>query len=169
MNGVAMIRRAQKQDCINLAVLSLQVWLETYATEGTRTDYSKYVITTFTESYFLDRLKTSNYRLLISEVEDVLQGYVLINLNSHFGSESGLYGFEVEKLYIHNKFKGQGVGRSLLSAIEQQFGHRFWLYTWINNDSNSFYQHLGFKYIGKLDFQFSNLIIENNVYAFNGT
>lgn len=45
-----MIRVARKQDAINLAVLSMQVWLETYAQEGIRSEYSHHVLNTFTES-----------------------------------------------------------------------------------------------------------------------
>ncbi len=47
-----MIREAVEEDCINLAVLSLQVWLDTYAIEGIRIEYSKYVISNFTEACF---------------------------------------------------------------------------------------------------------------------
>ena len=160
-----MIREATKDDCINLAVLSLQVWLETYAVEGIRTEYSKYVLSTFTESYFLDLLNNSNYRLLLSEIDDTLQGYALINLKSCFKDETN--GFEIDKLYVHNKFNGQGVGRNLLYEVEQRYGGRFWLYTWTENTSNKFYQHLGFNQIGKLDIDFNGNVIENNVYGFN--
>ena len=52
-----MIRKAVKEDCINLAVLSLEVWLDTYAIEGIRTEYSSYVITNFTEVSFLNILR----------------------------------------------------------------------------------------------------------------
>ncbi len=31
-----MIREAKPEDCVDLAVLSLQVWLHTYATKGIR-------------------------------------------------------------------------------------------------------------------------------------
>jgi len=159
-----MIRDANQQDCINLAVLSLQVWLDTYAIEGIRSEYSTYVLATFTESYFLELLENPDYRLLISETDNTLQGFVLVNLDSQF--EDKEHGFEIEKLYVHNKFTGQGVGRTLLAEVEHQFGSSFWLYTWVENDSNHFYQHLGFRYIGQLNVDFSGMQIENNVYAF---
>ena len=165
--GVSVIRYAQKEDCINLAVLSLQVWLETYAVEGIRTEYSKYVIETFTETYFLSLLNKPNYQLLVSETEGTLQGFILINLDSHFESE--MNGFEIEKLYVHRNFKGQGLGRQFISEVRQRFGKNFWLYTWVENESNEFYKHLGFKYVGQLNFEFFNTLIKNNVYTFNCT
>ncbi|MEH6443650.1 MAG: GNAT family N-acetyltransferase [Oceanospirillaceae bacterium] len=160
-----MIRDAQEKDCINLAVLSLQVWLKTYAIEGIRTEYSQYVVSTFTELYFKDLLENPDYHLLVSAAEGVLQGFILINLQSRFESEAN--GFEIEKLYIHEKFTGKGLGRQLISNIEQRFGNRFWLYTWVENASNEFYKHLGFRNIGRLSFEFHHSTIVNNVYAFS--
>ncbi|MDP2559637.1 GNAT family N-acetyltransferase [Psychrobium sp. 1_MG-2023] len=161
-----MIRAAQPKDCISLAALSIQVWLETYAVEGIRTTYSTYAISTFTESYFLKLLNHPDYRLLVSEIDVIYQGYVLVNLASDFNDNSN--GFEVEKLYVHSKFSGQGIGRRLLEQVQKNYGDKFWLYTWVENESNHFYRHLGFTKLGLLSFEFDGQQIENNVYGFNG-
>ncbi|NQZ30728.1 MAG: GNAT family N-acetyltransferase [Oceanospirillaceae bacterium] len=160
-----MIREAHSKDAINLAALSIQVWLETYALEGIRAEYANYVLTTFTKDYFEDLIQQPQYRLFISEEDQVLQGYALVNLDSHFKTKKN--GFEIDKLYVHSKFKGQGLARQLLSEVATNCGERFWLYTWVENESNAFYQHLGFTQIGQLSFEFSHWLIENNVYAFN--
>lgn len=159
-----MIREAVKEDCINLAVLSLQVWLDTYAIEGIKTEYSKYVSTNFTEVCFLDILNNSNNRLLVCESNKVLQAFVLINFDSHFEGDDN--GFEIEKLYVDKRFKAQGIGSKLLTEVESRYGPKFWLYTWVENKSNGFYKHLGFKHIGNINFDFNNQIIENNVYSY---
>ena len=159
-----MIRKAVKEDCINLAVLSLSVWLDTYAIEGIRTEYSRYVLSNFTEVSFLNILNNPNNRLLICESNKVLQAFVLINFDSHF--EDADNGFEIEKLYVDKRFKAQGIGRKLLAEVESRYGPKFWLYTWVENKSNNFYKHLGFKNIGKINFDFNNQIIENNVYSY---
>lgn len=172
-----MIREARKEDASNLAVLSLRVWLDTYATEGIKTNYSEYVLSQFTPAYFEsliradspcmdDEVIESPYRILVFEQEDVLKGYVLINLASYFDDNSQ-YGFEIEKLYVDATFKGLGIGRSLIEAVKQHFGHFFWLYTWVENESNCFYTHLGFKQIGQFSFCFSEQLIENNVYHYS--
>lgn len=44
-----MIRTANVSDSANIAALSIQVWLDTYATEGIRQNISKYVLEKFTE------------------------------------------------------------------------------------------------------------------------
>ncbi|WP_202904878.1 GNAT family N-acetyltransferase [Marinomonas sp. S3726] len=174
-----MIRYARKEDASNLAVLSLRVWLDTYAIEGIKANYSEYVLSQFTPAYFElliradspcmdDKLIESPYRILVFEQEGVLKGYILINLASHFDDNSQ-YGFEIEKLYVDTKFKGLGIGRSLIDAVKQNFGHLFWLYTWVENESNRFYTHLGFKQIGQFSFSFSEQLIENNVYHYSET
>jgi ribosomal protein S18 acetylase RimI-like enzyme len=162
-----MIREANKGDCKNLATLSLQVWFETYAAEGIKTEYSAYALSAFTEQYFLSLLNKENYKILVSYDGTYLQGYALANLNSHYqGAENG---FEIEKLYVHNKSKGKGVGRMLLTEIEKKYGGAFWLYTWVENKSNGFYKKLGFKHVGQYEFKFADALINNNVFTFSRT
>lgn len=157
-----MFREATKDDCIKLAALSIKVWLDTYAKEGIKSEYAEYALSTFTGDYFLEVLNSNRLHLLVSENNDVLQGYVLINLESYYQTPDS--GFEVEKLYVDRCFKGQGIGKMLLNEIEKKFGKTYWLYTWVENESNGFYQHLGFERIGQLSFEFSGSLIENNVY-----
>lgn len=157
-----MVREATKDDCAKLAVLSIRVWLDTYAQEGIKTEYADYVLSTFTADYFLEILNNTKYRVLISEENEVLHGYVMVNLDSNYQTPES--GFEVEKLYVDNLFKGKGVGKKLLKSMENQFGRQYWLYTWVKNESNGFYEHLGFSRIGSLTFEFFGALIENNVY-----
>ncbi|MEC8327683.1 MAG: GNAT family N-acetyltransferase [Pseudomonadota bacterium] len=157
-----MIRHACKDDCLQLAALSIKVWLDTYAAEGIKREYAQYALATFTESYFSSLLDSPDYNLLVIEKDQVIQGYALLNMTSNFQSANN--GFELEKLYIDTRFKGQGLGKQLLTAVEHEFGNVYWLYTWVENESNGFYQHLGFRKIGKLIFEFAGTQIENNVY-----
>ena len=157
-----MVREATKDDCAKLAVLSIRVWLDTYAQEGIKTEYADYVLSTFTADYFLEILNNTKYRVLVSEENEILHGYVMVNLESNYQTPES--GFEVEKLYVDGLFKGKGVGKKLLKSVEDQFGRQYWLYTWIKNESNGFYEHLGFSRIGSLTFEFFGALIENNVY-----
>ena len=157
-----MIRLAMQQDCESLAALSIKVWLDTYAKEGIRPEYANYALSTFTSAYFSGLLETPDYRLLVSTDGEFIQGYALTNFGSHYQSPEN--GFEVEKLYVDNCFQGQGIGKKLLAEVTKQFGQRFWLYTWVENASNDFYQKLGFRQVGKLTFDFAQWTIENNVW-----
>lgn len=157
-----MIRHACKDDCLQLAALSIKVWLDTYAVEGIKREYAQYALATFTESYFSSLLDSPDYNLLVVEKDQVIQGYALLNMKSFY--QSAINGFELEKLYIDTRFKGQGLGKQLLNALEHEFGKAYWLYTWVENESNEFYQYLGFRNIGQHTFEFAGTQIENNVY-----
>ncbi len=162
-----MIREANESDCINLAALSLEVWLQTYSIDGICTDNSKHALSTFTEKHFKKSLLDPRYKLLVFIEGIYLRGYTLVNLESQFKSDEN--GFEIEKLYVQGAFQGQGIGQNLLSEIKARYGNRFWLYTWVRNKSIKFYKKFGFRDIGQYNFQFGNAIIENRVLGYGRT
>ena len=159
-----MIRNATEKDSLNLAALSIQVWLHTYATAGLRQEISNYVLSTFTEHYFDKLLNSPNYRILVFIEKNHLVGYIMANLESVWENE--LNGYEIEKLYVHENFQGKGIGRVLLSEMATQYGGTFWLSTWEHNvKAIGFYKHLGFLDIGCKHFQLENESHENRVLA----
>ncbi len=159
-----MIREAIASDCINLAALSLEVWLQTYSGDGIRTETSKYALSTFTEEHFKKVVIEPQRKLLVFTEDIYLRGYALINLDSRFKGED--HGFEIEKLYVQGSCQGQGIGKKLLSEAITRYGNRFWLYTWVHNESIKFYKNLGCKDIGQYDFKFGNDTIENLVFVY---
>ncbi len=163
-----MIREANKNDCINIAALSIQVWLHTYAIDGIRTEMSKYAICTFTEQYFSNLLSDNKYKILVYEKENHLLGYIIVNLESYF--ENDINRYEVEKLYVQEHFQGRGIGKKLLEEINIRFGSKYWLSTWVyNKKAIEFYKHLGFEDIGKIYFELEGEKHENRVLQFCNT
>lgn len=157
-----MIRQATSSDCINLAALSIKVWLDNYAIVGIRREFSQYVFDTFSEKKFIEHVNDPNCRLLVCEERGAIQGYALLNLTSYYISPAN--GYEVQRLYIDGRFKHQGIGLALLTEIEQRFGPTYWLYSWVENAANGFYQHLGFHKVGTISIDISGHTVENNVY-----
>jgi len=165
-----MIRAATEEDCLNLTALSLQVWLNTYALDGIRTEYSEFALSTFTEQKFRELLISPSHHLLIYTDGDFIRGYILINLDSHFESKETSHkelGYEIEKLYVQDNFQGKGIGKEFLLEVGNLFGNRYWLYTWEENASIAFYHHLGFKDIGEFNFELKSGLIKNRVLAFS--
>lgn len=160
-----MIRKANRSDCINLAALSLEVWLRTYCVDGIRTENSQFALSALTEDSFEKILADSSRRVLVFTENIYLRGYVLINLESHYQGEEN--GFEIEKLYVQEAFQTRGIGRKLLREVKKRYGNSFWLYTWVRNKSIQFYKLFGFKDIGQYDFKIGNDIIENRVLTYN--
>ena len=162
-----MIRAASRQDCLNLAALSIQVWLDTYAREGVRAVIADYVMSNFTRQQFEQLLQHPGYRTLVCVDDDHLLGYVVVNLESTF--ERSAHGFEIDTLYVQPQQQGRGVGRQLLAEVVRLYGERFWLSTWIHNEAAiGFYNRLGFAEIGRLDFHLGDERHENLVLGYPG-
>ncbi|UQI42303.1 GNAT family N-acetyltransferase [Vreelandella venusta] len=162
-----MIRKALKRDCLDLAALSLQVWLYTYAVKGVRSQISKYALSTFNEEYFAKLLERECIDVRVFEEDSHLIGFIVADLNSEL--EDGL-GYEIVTLYVSQHFHGKGVGRQLLREIENAHGFPFWLSTWVNNHGAiGFYDKLGFNIIGELNFNLEGELHRNHVFAYVGT
>jgi len=162
-----MIRPAITADCINLAALSIQVWLNSYARDGLRNGLSEYVLDTFSQKHFEQLLSRQYYQILVYEQQEHLLGFIALDLKSQF--ETAENGYEVDTLYVQNRHQGKGVGRQLLQAACNSHGKNYWLTTWVGNlEGLSFYQHLGFKDIGEYFFELEGEQHENRVLAFKG-
>lgn len=162
-----MIRKALPSDCLNLAALSLQVWLHTYAPQGIRSSLSQYALSTFTEEYFIKLLETESVDIRVFEQDSHLIGFIVADLNSTF---EGCSGYEIVTLYVSQHFHGKGVGRQLLKEIENAHGWPYWLSAWVNNhDAIGFYHKLGFNIVGELTFNLEGEQHRNHVFAYTGT
>ena len=161
-----IIRKANKEDSLNLAALSIQVWLHTYAATGIRTEISRYIFDTFTQKYFEKSIENPDSQILVATKDNHLIGYIRAHFGSFWKDESN--GYEIDKLYVQNHFQGRGLGKRLLNEISTQYGGTFWLSTWkYNHHAIAFYKHLGFIEIGTRYFQFEGEAHENCVLAIN--
>ncbi len=163
----ATIRPAAPSDAVTLAAISIQVWLDTYAQKGIRHEYAQFALETFSSAYFLERIENPEFSILVSEQNGHLLGFILTNYNSDYNNEN--YGYEIEKLYVLRHFQGKGVGSQLMNYASIKLGPRFWLYTWVENQANLFYEKYGLTNVGKFTFTFYEWEIENNVFRSSDT
>jgi ribosomal protein S18 acetylase RimI-like enzyme len=162
---VYLIRFATKNDCNNLAALSIEVWLEIYAVDGIRAEYSEFVLSKFTPEYFEERLNSDTHCILVIQENKFLRGFALVNKNSSFENVDSC--FEIEHLYIHRSSRGQGLGRELIDFIASNLSNKLWLYTWVDTSANVFYNRLGFRKVENHTFAFHQWEIANNVYFYH--
>ncbi len=160
-----MIREAHADDSINLAALSIEVWLHTYARQRVRKEIARYVLQNFTEHFFVSTLEHANYRILVFIKEDHLVGYSMVNLRSMWLNQSN--GYEIDKLYVQEHFQGMAIGRQLLAETLARYGGSCWLSTWVHNEKAlNFYKHMGFVDIGQRLFTLGKESHLNRVLAF---
>ena len=166
-----IIRPATPSDIPNLVVLGQQVWIATYADEGLRDEFSKYVLAEFTIKKMTEDLEKPEGIILVAENKGHLIGYVRIILDSktpHVLSEKGLTAPEINTLYVLERFLGKGVGYKLLDAAETHLKSNGFSQVWLDSFSENeraiqFYERQDFKRIGISYFEETGVRYKNIV------
>jgi diamine N-acetyltransferase len=151
-----MLRPARPGDARNLAALSIQVWLHTYATEGLREALATFVLTEFTEARFQQRIAEPRHRVLVEERAGHLVGYADLD----FEAPRKEARVELATLYVQEHFAGRGIGSQLLAACAEEARQRcgcpdLWLSVYHRNErAIAFYRNQGFTECGSFPFEF---------------
>ncbi len=143
-----MIRKATIQDSANIAALSIQVWLDTYATEGIRSALSRYVLTEYTEDNLMRKMENHENVFLLFEENDHLLGFAAIN----WAAKCPLSGDplpELVQLYVQERAAGKGIGSRLLEASFRFCREKGYPAIWLTAKSDNeralnFYSRRGF-------------------------
>ena len=162
-----MIRIAEAKDSSDIAALSIQVWLDTYAKKGIRKSISQYVLNEFTEKNIESKLSSENEVYFVAIEDGHLIGYVSLNISASCPVTRNKIP-ELDRLYIQEGFTGSGVGSKLLnSALTfcNSEGHKqVWLTVFYENTrALKFYEKHAFKEIGLTYFELENEKHKNHV------
>lgn len=138
------IRKAVSEDSISIAAVAIAVWIDAYAVSGMDESYSRYILGRFTESNVADLI--CNKHIYVAESEFGICGFSTV-------ADEGCGTYEIETMYVLNRFHSNGIGASLLSRIFEDFTGRFWLKcAGFNTRGISFYRRNGFIDTGFVDF-----------------
>ncbi|MCM5557042.1 GNAT family N-acetyltransferase [Pleomorphomonas sp. JP5] len=152
-------------DAANLAALSIEVWLHTYARDGIRQAFSDYVLREFTAERFVGHVADPRGAVLKCERGPYLLGYLLLDFDAACPTVPGLKG-EIATLYVRSRHAREGIGTGLL-AEAADLGRargleRFWLA--VNHENAPalrFYEAQGFSRHGSRDFELDGERHEN--------
>jgi diamine N-acetyltransferase len=163
-----LIRSGLLSDAENLTALTMQVWLQTYATEGISSTISRYVLSQFTVAHFQALLLARSSAVFVAEEGKNLIGYAVVSVGTPCPEPTSAT-VELATLYIQAPFAGKGVGSSLLRQAEswarQEKNSSVWL---IVNSKNARaiafytkhkYHKLGITYFALGDEKHENLIL----------
>lgn len=172
-SGINMnIRMASPDDALNLAVLAMQVWLDTYATAGIRKSISRYVLAEFTPDNMHRILSDRQSFVLVAERDNHLIGFshVVSGRETAFCDIAGQA--EIDRLYIQESFCNAGLGAELLSRTEHEARRRkvsaIWLSHWVRNcKAAGFYRKMGYADRGAICFEMEGEQHENRVLVKN--
>jgi ribosomal protein S18 acetylase RimI-like enzyme len=162
-----IIRPAEPEDVPNLTVLKQQVWIATYATEGIRTEFSRYVLDEFTEENTRRQTGDEQKLVLLAEMNDHLLGCIELSFNEVCPVEA-VSGPEIAVLYVLERFCGKGIGKALLDQVVIKLKNAGYTNVWLtvyykNENALGFYKRQNFTEIGKTWFNLGGNQYENKV------
>ena len=152
-------------DATNLAALSIEVWLHTYARDGIRRAFSDYVLREFTAERFAAHIADPQQVVLTCERGPYLLGYLRLDFDAACPTVPGLTG-EIATLYVRSRHARQGIGTGLLAVASDLCRARGIERVWLavnheNAPAIRFYEAQGFSRHGSRDFELEGEKHEN--------
>ncbi len=167
------LRPATQDDCSSLAALSIEVWLGTYLRNGINRIFSDYVLSTYTPDHFAHALHNPAERLIVSQNQDGIDGYIRIR-HGRPRPAGGPSRTEISTLYIQPRHQGRHIGRLLLEAGLKTCRSEGWDAPWLaanaqNTRAIAFYLRHGFEPAGLTCFQVQDSQYPNDVLQYRGS
>lgn len=164
------LRLASAPDAVTISALSIQVFLDTYATEGIRPDLALEAHSEYSVNAFGERLAQPQRRFILAEKGDGLMGFAEVLLTSAPSPAQGFTGAELVRLYVQPAAQRIGVGRALLASAEHAVRAEnlacLWLTAWEGNDNaRAFYARVGYADVGATTYSFQGQTYPNRVFA----
>jgi ribosomal protein S18 acetylase RimI-like enzyme len=165
---VTEFRRGTPDDALCLGVLAMQVFLDTYATEGIRPDLAREALSGYLPKAFARRLGDRDTTFVLAEHAAHLVGFAEVVLDRELPVASAGHGAELVRLYVQRPFKRRGVGTALLARAEALAAECsaacLWLTAWSGNAAAlAFYVALGYEDIGVVSHVLQGKAYENRL------
>ena len=165
-----ILRSGERDDAVAIAALSVQVFLDTYATDGVRQDLAREAFREYSEQAFVARLSASSRRFVLAERQMALVGFAEIDCDAREPPVPGIRGVELARLYVQPQAQRSGVGTALLRAAEKVAlsaeAPAVWLTVWERNDrALVFYSRSGYADVGATVYTFEGREYGNRVFA----
>jgi diamine N-acetyltransferase len=167
---VPQLRSAEPDDAATIAALSIQVFLDTYATEGIRPDLAREAFVEYSAEAFASRLQEPTRRFVLVEHATGLIGFAEIQMSPRSAPAGAAVGAELVRLYVQPQVQGRGIGRRLLQEAERAtvaaaLGS-LWITAWEGNHrARGFYVAHGFQDVGATTYAFQGNSYGNRVFV----
>lgn len=148
-----LFRHAEPADALCLGVLSTQVFLDTYATQGIRPAVANEVLAQHSVAVYAALLADPAVTILVAECAGHLVGFSQVRNGIGHALVAESAASELNRLYVQERFSGRGVGRDLLRHAEKAAAARgadtLWLTAWEGNArALQFYPRRGYEELG---------------------
>ena len=164
------IRAATPADALCLGVLSMQVFLDTYATGGIGPSVANEALARHGVAVYAGLLADADVTLLVAERDGHLVGFSQVRSGVGHALVPEAAAAELDRLYVQERFAGRGVGRDLLRHAEKAAAARgadtLWLTAWAGNArALAFYPRRGYENLGMTTYSFQGEDVPNHVFA----
>ena len=166
----AVLRAARPDDALCLSVLAMQVFLDTYATDGIRPQIAREVLSAYSEASFSAAIAAANSHIEVAEIRGHLVGFAQLTFNAGHPLAPAGTPAELLRLYVQEPFTGAKLGTQLLGRAEDIARQRgatvLWLTPWVHNHrALAFYRRRAYTDYGLTYFTFEGESHENRVFA----
>ena len=166
----AVLRAARPDDALCLSVLAMQVFLDTYATDGIRPQIAREVLSAYSEGSFSAAIAAANSHIEVAEIRGHLVGFAQLTFNAGHQLAPAGTPAELLRLYVQEPFTGAKLGTQLLGRAEdfarQRGAKVLWLTPWVHNHrALAFYRRRAYTDYGLTYFTFEGESHENRVFA----
>lgn len=165
-----LIRDALPCDALCIGVLGMQVFLDTYATEGIRSGIANEALQAFAPAAISRLMAQPGTVLVVAECNGHLVGFAQVKLRAEHAMIPAPDIAELQRLYIQERFTGLGIGYRLLQAAEQQAAQggasSLWATVWAGNErALGFYPRRGYALLGSPTYSFQGETHENRLFG----
>ncbi|KAI4738778.1 hypothetical protein E4T50_10761 [Aureobasidium sp. EXF-12298] len=164
------LRKATLEDTTAIANLGSYVYTLTFGHSVPPEDLSAYLEEAYSREATAKEITNPDKDLIVAtDNQDQIIGFALLTRGTTESCLDGLHKtIELQRLYVHPKAHGGGVGKLLANctegmAREQGFEH-LWLGVWEENvKAMAVYEKLGFRRVGCHDFRTGQVVQTDNI------
>ena len=159
--------KAQLSDALRLSVLLKTVYIQTYAVDGITFEFANFITKRFSTEFIEQIIQENSDCLIIAYHNGNPVGVAEIIYESTCPIRK-IPVPELSKLYVLERFYGQGIGFGLINeaekAVEQNRHTELNLEVYLHNTrAIAFYERQGYRSIGNVDFPMEANTYENLV------
>jgi len=157
--------KAKLSEALQISVLMKTVNIQAYATDGIRLEMATYINERFSTKYIEEVIQDNPSRLIVASMNKNPIGVAEIIFDTYCPIRK-IQIPELSKLYVLERFYGQGIGYKLLKEVEKEVleagFNQLYLEAFTENPKAiSFYERQSYQTIGKVDFPMTDNTYKN--------